>query len=130
MLHAAARWGLKSVVELLLEAGANPWLQDRDGKTADEWAQQDDEAGTMASNNPCKDLLTLAKDLGKPMSLLQLSRKAVLKHIYDAWDEGDLYSTEYGRKEIDLKSLRIPLSLEYYLQYEEVPKEVLSARFS
>ncbi|KAF5828618.1 ankyrin repeat-containing domain protein [Dunaliella salina] len=52
-LHEAAYKGYESIVRMLLDHGANPWVPNRLGSTPFEFAQQSDSVGTVALFKQC-----------------------------------------------------------------------------
>lgn len=106
VLHAASYWGEEQAVKELLSAGASPWLEDKAGRTALDWCEDDD--------NPCCEVLVEAEN--KPLRLLQLSRNRVVDVLYDEWERtGRGNSRQYDKKIADLK---IPADLEPILRFE------------
>lgn len=118
VLHAAVRWGQKEAVEVLLEAGANPFMMDKGGRTAVDWVNV--EEGNLA--NPCKEVLV--RLTGQPLRLMQISRKTVLSHFYEDWENDSC--SGYFRKKIDFQNMNIPREIKYYLQFKKVPVNELA----
>lgn len=93
-------------MEVLLSAGANPWLKDSDGKTALDWCDE---------KNPCRGILVQATN--KPLSLLELSRKTIVDRFYYEWVI--MGRGAFFRQDNQIDKLDIPETLKPYLRFED-----------